>query len=283
MLTLKIALGKVDNADIEKLEAKRKVKRLCKLLNYKTNKTSVWDVPSPNGGRSTEAFMAIPAEHTEWVLNYGVRSRAAEALGNIGDSHSISALVRSLTTDPSEHVKIRAARALHKLDWQPKNSEVAATYWCCMGNWDKCKDNGRPAVDALLAMLAYDETKRREISKTLSEIGETAVDQIIGNIERWKQQYFSWIKTALTTGLDFRSAEAYLIASCIEGTRDVLTACIATLGHIGDPRSKEYLTSLNDILGKAISDKSTTALRRTFFCFDDLQKSIDEALTACSE
>ncbi|GEM_PF-4126905 len=84
--------------------------------------------------------------------------------------------------DNSERVRAAAAEALDALAWSPDRSAVGAAYWAAKGEWHECAQIGAPAVEVLIAALAFkdnNERVRAAAAETLGEIGASAIELLI--------------------------------------------------------------------------------------------------------
>jgi HEAT repeat protein len=117
--------------------------------------------------------------------SYQVRSKAAWALGQIGDPQpQVIELLITALTDRSKYVREAAEKALNELGWQPDQSTQGATYWIVKKEWDRCVQIGPDAVAPLIAALnGKDEKDRRAAVDALAKIGDSqAVTPLISKL-----------------------------------------------------------------------------------------------------
>ena len=103
-----------------------------------------------------------------------MRSKAAEALGKIGDNRAIEPLTTALK-DKDNYVLKCIAKVLDSFEWQPDDSEKGAAYWVAKFDWDKCVDIGALAVKPLIITLKTDvePSARSNAAEALGRIGDT--------------------------------------------------------------------------------------------------------------
>ena len=276
-----LKLGKVNREDVKKMKAKRKVKQLVKFLTYNMDKTSPWDVPSPNSGKHRESFMFHPKEHEEWVEYYSIRSQAAKALGQIGDQRAVEPLIQALRNDPNGCVRTYTAEALDNLGWQPDQGAAGVAYWVAKGEYDKCVNMGDIAVAPLIAGLEYAETSRFKIRKTLAKIGKPSVEPLITALEHYVNEYFTWIASLYQVDFALGTPKTSFMTDCIAGTKDVVIACVNSLGNIGDSRAVNLLAGIQDRVNQILSDE--LGLRKDWLHLEHVRDATIEALSKINQ
>ena len=138
----------------------------------------------------------------------GVRREAVEALGKIGDARAVEPLAVALTdedrevrfyaakalaasedaraveplvaalSDESRHVRTIAVRALDAFGWQPMDDSQRVLQAVAHQNWEKLRNLGTAAIEALLPLLKnrpVDSRDRGEwvnAARTLAQIGD---------------------------------------------------------------------------------------------------------------
>ncbi|MGO8685772.1 MAG: HEAT repeat domain-containing protein [Candidatus Dormibacteria bacterium] len=137
-----------------------------------------WEECVKMGAPAIEPLAAVLRD-----VNWQRRRAAAEALGRIGDTRAVEALVDTLAGDTFWGVRKAAAEALGLLGWQPDSTEAGAAYWAAEGDWDKCVDIGVDAVRPL--GLAFQDTAASlgdmpAIAAALGRIGDSrAIEPLV--------------------------------------------------------------------------------------------------------
>jgi len=140
----------VGEPNIEKMKAKRDVKGLIKALRNK---------------------------------KADIRSKAAQALGEIGDARAMEPLLSSLR-DGDRNMRWQAGEALEELGWVPKNEVERITSLVAMRRWDELVNAQEPFIRALLT--AYEKADWRLIPYPLAalwEIGKPAVPTLVDTLK----------------------------------------------------------------------------------------------------
>jgi HEAT repeat protein len=166
-----------------------------------------------------------------------VRSSAADALGEIGDSRAVEPLVAALdVTDWSVHRRVAAA--LDKLAWSPDRGAAGATYWAARGVSNKCVEIGASAVKPLIAALDDEDWKvRNAAAEALGRIGDpSAVTPLIIAFRKG-----SIGPEALGQIGDPRAAESLISVLGDARYFPGLQAVVEALAQTGDPRAVEPL------------------------------------------
>ena len=100
-----------------------------------------------------------------------VRSRAAEALGNIDGKQAVPALIEALK-DKEADVRKSAAGALGNKHWKPQTEEEKITYAIAQEDWDAIVKIGKPAVTVLIKVLKEGRGLRYAVIDALGNIGD---------------------------------------------------------------------------------------------------------------
>ncbi len=108
-----------------------------------------------------------------------VKSRSAIALGVIGNKESIKDLV-SILEDSDSEVKQRAKESLNKMEWNPGDDTLGASYYIAQNNWEKSAEIGTPAVKPLIVKLSsHDSDSRNSAVQALVKIGDPAFSSVV--------------------------------------------------------------------------------------------------------
>ena len=234
--------------DIEKIKAKRDVKGLIKALRNK---------------------------------KADIRSKAAQALGEIRDARAIEPLLTSLR-DGDRNMRWQAGEALEKLGWVPKNEVERITSLVAMRRWDELVNAQEPSIRALLT--AYEKADWRLFPYPLAalwEIGKPAVPTLVDTIKDKSAHRAARVLSGQALGGidDTRGIEALVafyidenenkdhrevvgVALELQGERalapmmsaltsgelifDVFAQTATILGHIGKPAVKGLIDALRD-------------------------------------
>lgn len=208
-----------------------------------------------------------------------IRSKAAEALGDIGDTRAVEPLV-ALLRDKDRNVRWQAAGALEKLGWVPKNEAERVTSLIAMHRWDELVKSQEPCIKALLT--AYEKADPYLIPYPLAalwEIGKPAVPILINTLKdksarraargvaagalggiddprsieallncytdkKEKRDYREAV--GLSLELQGKKALAPIMSALMSGKLmwDVLAQTVAILGHLGKPGVKGLINAL---------------------------------------
>jgi HEAT repeat protein len=105
-------------------------------------------------------------------------SRAALALGEIGDSRAIKYLQAVLSSNNENTAAARknAAMALEKLEWRPENDVIGAYFWIAQGEAEKAVAMGEIVIDpAIKIFRCCDQTA----AQVLIKLGRQAEGQLV--------------------------------------------------------------------------------------------------------
>ena len=186
-------------ADIEYLVKKRDIKALIRLLKDHDEQVQ-WKTAAALGKLGKDAVPdLIPALHHK---NLDVRLGVIEALGDIKDSAAIPPLIARLQEEESEevrwaialtlgeianqaaipvlvntlqdqdaYVRYGAARSLQRLGWIPRDTVEKTWFLIGMQKWEEIQDLGEDAVDPLVQILSYPNSRiRLEAVEVLGEL-----------------------------------------------------------------------------------------------------------------
>jgi len=179
-----------------------------------------------------------------------VRSDAARALGDIGDTRSVETLIRALE---DSDVRSNAARALGKIG------------------------DARSVEPLIRALEDSNESFRSAAAEALGDIGDArSVEPLIGALDRWCYETLKSGFAAIVGASEWGASHALvkLGSAAVEPLHRVLSSgrssnlrsfAASALGHIGDARSVEPLID-------ALADPS-----------DDVKKGVISALVDIGE
>jgi HEAT repeat protein len=175
-----------------------------------------------------------------------LRPMASMMLGRIGDARAVDPLIATLRAE-SEPVRRAAAETLDLLSWTPDAGAAGAAYWAAKGQWHKCVEIGRPAVDTLVDALKHSDSLVRQLAtKGLGQIRDVrAVDPLIVAL-KGREDGRAAAAEALGAIDDDRAVEPLIGA--LKDTGPVVRAAAArSLGLLGDVRAVDKLiTALRD-------------------------------------
>jgi len=125
-------------------------------------------------GSTRATTSIIPALEDQ---NEGIRKKAVDALGKIGDVRAAEPLAKALT---DHSLRKEVAHVLDQLGWKPGNDAEAVHYLLAKGEWDRLVTMGEPAVEPLIESLRHQDTSvRKGAAQTLGELGsERAIEPL---------------------------------------------------------------------------------------------------------
>ncbi len=267
--------------NVEKLEAKRKIKGLLKALHHEDpdirgqaaaalgrlgDRRAVEPLTAAladgAGAVTVEAARALgnisdpratdplleamqkPAERWSSRFIDERRVAAAEALGRIGDQDAVEALVACL--DEDSPVRTPAAGALHRLGWHPDSATAEVSYCVATSDQQRCVELGEAAVDPLLQVLEGSRSSRDRAfaAMTLGKIGDSrAVEPLKSAHHRATEpRRRAEIITALGEIGDPEATDVLIEA--LSGTR---VEAVDALKRIGSPTIQRLVASLDDV------------------------------------
>jgi HEAT repeat protein len=170
-----------------------------------------------------------------------LRTVASSTLGQIGDMRAVGPLIATLREDDNDQVRRAAAETLDLLAWSPDGGEGGAAYWAAKGQWQKCVEIGRPAVEPLIGALKHHDSLVRQVAaRGLGQIGDLrAVEPLIDAL-RGREDVRAVAAEALGRIDDVRAVEP-LLAALKDGVAGVRAAAARALGRLGDVRAVERL------------------------------------------
>ena len=185
------------------------------------------------GGPAVDALVAA-------LRDQQLRGIASAMIGQIGDARAVGALLVALS-DESDQIRKAAADTLDLLAWSPDAGEGGAAYWAAKGQWQKCVEIGRPAVELLIGALKHHDPAVRQLAaKALGDIGDVrAVEPLIAAL-RGREDLRAVAATALGQIDDIRAVEP-LLAALKDGASNVRAAAARALGRLGDVGAVERL------------------------------------------
>ncbi|HEY9797045.1 MAG TPA: HEAT repeat domain-containing protein [Leptolyngbyaceae cyanobacterium] len=199
---------------------------------------------------------SLMSQRLQKSLNHSksdVRSRAAWALGKIGNAQAVDALIAALN-DSKSNVRRQAAEALGKIgNAQAVDALIAAlNHFDCdvrsTAVWVLGEMDNAQAVEALIAALNHFDCNVREVAaEALGKIGNAqAVDALIAALNHFDCDVRG--RTAWVLG-EIGNAQAVepLIAALNDSDSDVRSRAAWALGKIGNAQAVEALiATLND-------------------------------------
>lgn len=229
--------------NIEKLESKRDVERLVKLLGHKDSQSRersaaalgrigvsavgplIQALSDDDGNFSKLVIEALgsmgePAagpliEALQNESNHPlIRGGAALALGEIGDHRALGSLLQALKDNHSV-IRGKAADALDLMQWKPEEDSARFDYFIAKRKWKELSESGEAAVESLIESMKDDDPEiRKESASTLCQIGEAG-----GSVDA-------------------------LIPALKADDRDTRSRVVATLGNLGDRKAVEPLLEM---------------------------------------
>jgi HEAT repeat protein len=124
--------------------------------------------------------------------SHEVRWVAAVALGEIGDTRAIPALLISLK-DQDRYVRYGSARALEEIGWSAETDEERAYYSLALQDWDAVKKLGKSATTPLIEMLkVHHPAMRAQIVEILGSIGGAVAERTCEQVLRDPDENVRW-------------------------------------------------------------------------------------------
>jgi HEAT repeat protein len=193
---------------------------------------------------ASEALVKIGAPAIEpLVATLGdpeLRAMASTMLGQIHDVRAVEPLIATLRAE-SDPVRRAAAETLDLVGWTPDAGTSGAAYWAAKGQWQKCVEIGRPAVDSLIDALKHPDALIRQLAaRGLGQIRDArAVEPLIASL-KGREDVRAAAATALGEIDDERAVEP-LIAAVKDPGANVRAAAARALGQLGDVRAVDRL------------------------------------------
>jgi len=152
----------------------------------------------------------------------------------------INKLIQQLK-EGSWEVRRKAAEALDKLGWKPKDDSEKAVYFIAKWEWDECVKLGKIAVEPLIkALKDENEGVRYGAAEALVKIGKIAVEPLINALKDESLLVREGAAIALGKIGDSRAVEP-LINALKDENGYVREKAAQALGKIGDSRAVEPL------------------------------------------
>lgn len=169
-----------------------------------------------------------------------LRGMAVTMLGRIGDVRAVEPLIAVLRAD-TEPVRRSAAETLDLLSWTPDSGAAGAAYWAAKGQWHKCVEIGRPAVETLIDALRHPDSLVRQLAtRGLGQIRDLrAVEPLIAAL-KGREDGRAVAAEALGQIDDERAVDP-LIAALKDSGPAVRAAAARSLGQLGDVRAVDRL------------------------------------------
>jgi len=144
-------------------------------------------------------------------------------------------------------LKREVANALDGLGWAPDQSVDGAFYWIAKGNWDRCIQIGKPAIEPIIdAFLNGSEDIRKSAEEALLRIGKPAFRPFLESV-RFERIKFRPDVALLMGKFDDLDAIGPLIKALKKGTKSVRAAAAEALGNFsGTPVTLALKNALND-------------------------------------
>jgi HEAT repeat protein len=185
--------------------------------------------------RAVGALVDALRDDRSWVRRY-----AAEALGKIGDSRAVDPL-RATLSDSGADVRAAAAAALDQLSWRPVDAAAEAAYWVATKQWASCVENR--AVAPLVGVLDDEEPAvRGGAVDALVDIGVPAVGPLVDTLQDPHAALRGRSAAAEALGRigDARAVEP-LLPLLEDPATSVRRAAAEALGRLGDLRAVDAL------------------------------------------
>jgi HEAT repeat protein len=149
------------------------------------------DIKSP---RSVEPLIQTLAKDK----SNEVRWVAALALGEIGESRAIPALVRALNEE-DRYVRFGSAKALEQIGWSAETDQELAYYYIALQEWNAVKKMGNAATVALIDMLKEDHPAiRTQIVEILGSIRSIEAKRACERVLRDPDADVRWLGVLLS-------------------------------------------------------------------------------------
>ena len=166
------------NSELMNLVANDQNQRLRYCAAHSLIRIGLGDLESVRNSEGTDFLLSVVENESLSDLMVG----AAELLVQLGEEARAIDLILSALADMSwiQRNFDRAAtmsQALRVLKWTPVKSELGASYWILLGQYNRCVEIGESAVAPLL-LIANNRSTREQISDVLAQIGEPAIDKL---------------------------------------------------------------------------------------------------------
>ncbi len=240
---------KADNPNVEKMKAKRDVKKLIKAMNdkdFKVRRDAVLALGEIGDTKALEPlFQVLENDGTS-----DVRKSAVIALREIGKP-AIELLVQALQVQHSD-VRYLAGAVLGKMEWEPK-SDVEKAWYLVTGSiyqWEELVKIGEPAVEPLIREL---KKHPRSAARALRKINDSrAVEPLIQALTNYDDE-----------------------------TEETREAIVDALAKIGEPAVEGLIQAIKDNIKDKDSGcglRSTRVLYAAIGVLDEVGKTAVEPL-----
>ncbi|UCE73499.1 MAG: HEAT repeat domain-containing protein [Methanomassiliicoccales archaeon] len=227
--------------------------------------------------KATEALVKIGKPATEPLIHVlknvrpyvgmamkhsSMQAKVIEVLGEIGDSRAVEPLTQTLR-DKDWNLGKKAAEALNKLDWQPKNQIEESYRLLARQEWDRLIKVGEPAIEPLICALKdEDRNVIEKSSMALAQMGEPVIKPLLEALDDIDENKdIDFLKTTIVVIGDIgEPAVKPLIEALKDENRYVRLVAATILGDIKDERAIPSLIKTQEEKDKEVSDGATLAL-----------------------
>jgi HEAT repeat protein len=171
-----------------------------------------------------------------------VRKNVAWALGKIGDARAVEALIEALKDEDSD-VRRSVAWALDGIGWKPGNDEERVLYYIAKRDWGRCVKMGSFAVEFLIERLKDKNSDVRiRVAEALGKIGDARAVEAL--IETLKDEDRGVRENSIGALVEIAKKDLDLVDKLIKALRDedsyVRGGIAKVLGNLGwEPKSEE--------------------------------------------
>ncbi|RZB32933.1 MAG: hypothetical protein AEth_00279 [Candidatus Argoarchaeum ethanivorans] len=144
-----------------------KVKRSIKLLKNKD--WLIRDKAAEALGEIGDTRAVEPLIRALKDKDWFVRNKAAKALGIIGDTRAVEPLIQVMKTEDICDRGI-AAKALDRIGWEPTDDVEKAYYLIAKRQWDELPRLGETVIEPLMLFIRSDSPDQDEAIRTLGKI-----------------------------------------------------------------------------------------------------------------
>ena len=170
---------------------------LLKLLVFPRENVRIGVIEALGGIKSPRSVEPL-LQTLEKDTSNEVRWVAALALGEIGDSRAIPALVHTLS-DAARYVRYGSAKALEQIGWSAETDLESAYYSIALQEWGAVKKMGNAATGALIDMLKEEHPAiRTQIVEILGSIGSIEAKRSCDRVLRDPDPDVRWLAVLLS-------------------------------------------------------------------------------------
>lgn len=144
-------------------------------LRARVRERAVESLAAIGGAEANEALLAVVTDDDQAVA---VREAAAKALGDTADASTVPMLVHALN-DKSWQVRVAAADALTRMNWQPATTHAAVLAGIARKDWNGVKTFGSEAVGPMVGALAF-QAVCWDAARGLAAMEPEGVDALLG-------------------------------------------------------------------------------------------------------